>query len=247
MQSAVFIAHEDQVLRTQIRRTLDAAGYDVHDVTALGEAWSRIESVKPDLVILPWAGTESVRDALGRLRGIADEGPIRTIVIARREEVHNAVSALELGADDCLASPFTGEELLARVSARLRRSGAGESDATVRAGPIFLDKAAHCLCIDSEPVDLAPTEYRLAAFLLDNQGRVFSRRELLKRAWPDNVSVGQRTVDVHVRRLRQALEPYGCDDMIQTVRGFGYRLSASMRTRAEVSGSPRLVTTSTGA
>ena len=96
------------------------------------------------------------------------------------------------------------------------------------AGPVVLDKAVHCLTVNDQLVELAPTEFRLMAFFLENQGRVFSRDELLRRAWSKNIKAGHRTVDVHVRRLRQLLEPFGCDDLIQTVRGFGYRFAQPM-------------------
>jgi two-component system phosphate regulon response regulator PhoB len=99
-----------------------------------------------------------------------------------------------------------------------------------------LDKAVHCLFVNEKPVDLAPTEFRLMAFFLENQGRVFSRDELLRRAWSKNIKAGHRTVDVHVRRLRQLLEPFGCDDFIQTVRGFGYRFASSPREVRVVNG-----------
>jgi two-component system phosphate regulon response regulator PhoB len=97
---------------------------------------------------------------------------------------------------------------------------------TLTAGPVVLDRSVHRVLVSNRVVDLAPTEFRLMAFFLENQGRVFSRSELLTRAWKRNIKAGHRTVDVHVRRLRRQLEPFGCEDMIQTVRGFGYRLSA---------------------
>jgi len=111
----------------------------------------------------------------------------------------------------------------------------------LRAGPSVLDIAMHRVCIDGRAIELAPAEFRLMAFLLDNQGRVFSREEVLRHAWAQNIKAGVRTVDVHVRRLRQQLEPFGCERMIQTVRGFGYRFAAEppgLKRRAK--GSPQV-------
>jgi two-component system phosphate regulon response regulator PhoB len=111
------------------------------------------------------------------------------------------------------------------VSACLRRPPASLQADRLTAGPLILDRAVHRMFVKDQAVELAPTVFRLMAFFLENQGRVFSRNELLTRAWAKNIRAGHRTVDVHVRRLRQQLEPFGCEDMIQTVRGFGYRFS----------------------
>lgn len=154
----------------------------------------------------------------------------RVILLAEAAAMREAVSALERGADDCLRVPFDGEELAARVRAVLRRPPAPTSEERLAAGPIVLDKALHAVAINGQPVGLAPTEFRLLAFFLENPDRVFSRAELLRRAWTKELGEGQqRTVDVHVRRLRQVLERFRCEDMIQTVRGFGYRFSVVAR------------------
>ncbi|RPI60539.1 MAG: hypothetical protein EHM50_07230 [Lysobacterales bacterium] len=136
----------------------------------------------------------------------------------------SAVASLEFGADDCLSLPFEPSELIARINACLRRPLATIRPDQLTAGPLVLDKAVHRLLVRDREVALSPAEFRLLAFLLENQGRVFSRDELLRGAWPKNITAGGRTVDVHVRRLRQLLEPFNCDDLIQTVRSFGYRL-----------------------
>jgi two-component system phosphate regulon response regulator PhoB len=128
---------------------------------------------------------------------------------------------------------------VARVNACLRRPVATIRPDQLTAGPLVLDKALHRLTIRGEEVPLSPAEFRLLAFLLENQGRVFSREEILRGAWPKNITAGGRTVDVHVRRLRQLLEPFACDDLIQTVRSFGYRLTTPPRdTRAAANPTP---------
>jgi two-component system phosphate regulon response regulator PhoB len=156
----------------------------------------------------------------------------------------NAVAALEFGADDCLALPFEPSELVARVNACLRRPLATIRPDQLTVGPLVLDKAVHRLLVRGQEVSLSPAEFRLLAFLLENQGRVFSRDELLRGAWPKNITAGGRTVDVHVRRLRQLLEPFGCDDIIQTVRSFGYRL-ALPNVETRTAAAPRNVRQST--
>ena len=174
--------------------------------------------------MLPWLGRRPVREALAQLREADATRRSRLIVWAEHGDMPSAVAALEFGADDCLALPFEPSELVARVNACLRRPLATVKPDQLTAGPLVLDKGVHRLLVQGQDVSLSPAEFRLLAFLLENQGRVFSRDELLRGAWPKHITAGGRTVDVHVRRLRQLLEPFGCDDIIQTVRSFGYRL-----------------------
>jgi two-component system phosphate regulon response regulator PhoB len=236
MGSAVLLVHGEKPLREAARSVLELAGHAVQDAHELSSAWRLVESSKPDLIIFPWTSLKPVRDSLARLREDNATRESRLIVWAAQSEIHEAVNVLEFGADDCLAVPFDRAELIARVNACLRRPAATTRPDLLAAGPVVLDKAVHCLLVNERPVDLAPTEFRLMAFFLENQGRVFSRDELLRRAWSKNIKAGHRTVDVHVRRLRQLLEPFGCDDFIQTVRGFGYRFAKSSRDlRAPVS------------
>jgi two-component system phosphate regulon response regulator PhoB len=225
MGSTVLLVHDEQQLREFGREALEFAGYSVQDVADLGGLWRLAQLARPDLVILPWTALKALRESLARLRDVESTRQSRVIVWAVRTDMHDAINTLELGVDDCLAVPFDRTELVARVSACLRRPAAtGRPDQLV-AGPLLLDKAVHSLTVNQQLVELAPTEFRLLAFFLENQGRVFSRDELLRRAWSRNIKAGHRTVDVHVRRLRQLLEPFGCDPLIQTVRGFGYRFA----------------------
>ena len=205
---------------------LELAGHAVQEAHELTSAWRLVEAARPDLILLPWTSSKPVRDSLARLREDSATRQARVIVWAAQADIHEAVNALEFGADDCLAVPFDRAELVARVNACLRRPvSASTRPDLLAAGPVVLDKAVHSLTVSDQLIDLAPTEFRLMAFFLENQGRVFSRDELLRRAWSKNVKAGHRTVDVHVRRLRQLLEPFGCDGYIQTVRGFGYRFA----------------------
>ena len=135
----------------------------------------------------------------------------------------DVVTALESGADDFVGKPYSMPELVARVSACLRRPASTHSSDELRAGGIVVDNIGHRVFVDGDSLTLAPREYRLLVFLIANRDRVFSRHQLLIHVWDRNVNVGVRTVDVHIRRIRSLLEPYGYDRYLQTVRGSGYR------------------------
>lgn len=229
MFGTILIVHRQPRVRASARQALERAGHAVRaaDQLPLSEIGS------PDLLLVAWSEFYPVAESLSGLRTREGAEPIKVITLTPREEMRAAIRTLDHGADDCVGVPFTDEELTARVNACLRRPAAPQRPDRVSAGPIVLDSAIHQVLVDNRPVSLAPTEFRLMAFLLENQGKVFSRDELLRKAWGKHIKAGHRTVDVHVRRLRQQLEPFGYDAMIETVRGFGYRL------RAERSAAPR--------
>ena len=224
MDGAVLVIHDEQALRAAARSALMQAGRQVAEAAEVTAALTVAARVRPAVIVLPWIGRRPVREALAQLREADATRRSRLIVWAEHGDMPSAVAALEFGADDCLALPFAPSELVARVNAVLRRPLATVRPDQLTAGPLVLDKGIHCLLVNGHEVALSPAEFRLLGFLLENQGRVFSREELLRGAWPKHITAGGRTVDVHVRRLRQLLEPFGCDDMIQTVRSFGYRL-----------------------
>jgi two-component system, OmpR family, phosphate regulon response regulator PhoB len=223
MSSAVLVVHRDRLPRELARQALESAGHTVAEAPDLLSGWRVAQLARPDLLLLEWSDRRLMRDALDRLRNEPATSGSRVVVWADQPAIHDAINSLELGADDCLAIPFDRVELVVRVNACLRRAAAGARPDQLAEGPLVLDKAAHCLWVHERAIELAPTEFRLMAFLLENRGRVFSRDELLRRAWPRAVKAGHRTVDVHVRRLREHLEAFGLDDLVQTVRGFGYR------------------------
>jgi two-component system phosphate regulon response regulator PhoB len=225
MDGAVLLIHDEQALRAAARHALTQAGLEVAEAAEIAAALSVAQRIQPAVIVLPWLGRRPAREALAQLRDADVTRRSRLIVWAQQGEIASAVAALEFGADDCLALPFEPSELVARVNACLRRPLATIRPDQLTAGPLLLDKAVHRLLVRGKEVALSPAEFRLLAFLLENQGRVFSRDELLRGAWPKNITAGGRTVDVHVRRLRQLLEPFRCDDIIQTVRSFGYRLA----------------------
>ena len=223
--TGILIISDDLPLYEAAEPALSDAGFRVFEAASTEDANQLVVHEAPELVLLEWTGTRSAQGILAAMVESALGAPPRVVVVATQGDRDEAVQALNFGFEDCLLSPFSSAELLARVRAALRRPVAPGNGEHVSAGPIHLDKAAHRVFVAGQPLDFAPTEFRLLRFFLENQGRVFSRQELLERAWSDNVHAGPRTVDVHVRRLRQVLEPFSCDYMIQTVRGFGYRFS----------------------
>jgi two-component system phosphate regulon response regulator PhoB len=229
MGDSIFLIHDAKELRERARRFLEAAGYFVVGAGELGTATSRIEATAPALLLLQWSGPADTEATIGDLKSGQDTRASRIIIIAAEREMSDAIVSLEYGADDCVAAPFTAEELVGRVNACFRRPPTVSRRDRVRAGPLLLDRVAHRLFVSDECVPLAPTEFRLMEFFIEHHGRAFSRQELLQHAWPRNVRAGRRTVDVNVRRLRQALEPFNCEHLIQTVRGYGYRFSIEDR------------------
>ena len=229
MGETILVIHDSKSLRENARKFLEPSGYYVSGAEDVSAAAARVAAVAPSLLLLQWSDATQTEAAIGDLKAERDSGASRIIVIAPEEAISDAIISLEYGADDCLAIPFTAEELVGRVNACFRRPPCVSRRDRVRAGPLLLDRAAHRLFVSDETVTLAPTEFRLMEFFMEHHGRAFSRQELLQNAWPRHVRAGRRTVDVNVRRLRQALEPFGCDHLIQTVRGYGYRFSLEER------------------
>jgi two-component system phosphate regulon response regulator PhoB len=223
----VLVVEDEQPIRDLIAFGLRRAGCDVALAEHSQAALASIGDRRPDLVLVDWmlpdmSGVELVRT----LRRDANTRDIPVIMLTARGEEADKVTGLESGADDYVTKPFSARELVARIQAVLRRSApAGESE-RVDVDGLALDQAGHRVTARDKPVALGPTEYRLLAFLMTHPDRVYSRGQLLDRVWGGNVYVEERTVDVHIRRLRKALEPGGYDRFVQTVRGAGYRFSA---------------------
>jgi two-component system phosphate regulon response regulator PhoB len=223
----VLVVEDEQPIRDLIAFGLRRAGCDVSLAEHSQAALASIGDRRPDLVLVDWmlpdmSGVELVRT----LRRDANTRDIPVIMLTARGEEADKVTGLESGADDYVTKPFSARELVARIQAVLRRSApAGESE-RVDVDGLALDQAGHRVTAGDKPVALGPTEYRLLAFLMTHPDRVYSRGQLLDRVWGGNVYVEERTVDVHIRRLRKALEPGGYDRFVQTVRGAGYRFSA---------------------
>lgn len=221
MSSTVLLVHGERRVRAAAKNALTRAGHAVRESDELKPN----ELGRAELVLASWTALSPIAETLLHLRNQPSTRNVRVVVLAAHQDMRSAISALEYGADDCVGVPFDAEELVARVNACLRRPVTTVQAERLTAGPLTLDKAVHSVLVNEHAVCLAPTEFRLMTFFLENQDRVFSRGELLRRAWRKNIRAGKRTVDVHVRRLRQQLEPFGCEWMIQTVRGFGYRFT----------------------
>ena len=223
----VLIVEDERPIREMIAFSLKRGGFEVREAEDCREARALLADRRPDLVLVDWmlpdmSGLELTR-ALKRDRETR-EVPI--IMLTARSEEGDKVAGLEGGADDYVTKPFSPRELLARINAVLRRVGpAGEGERIDFEG-LALDQASHRVLIGEMTVPLGPTEYRMLEFFMTHPERVYTRDQLLDRIWGGNVYVEERTIDVHIRRLRKALEEFGYDRFIQTVRGSGYRFSA---------------------
>ena len=222
----ILIVEDEKPIRDMIAFGLRRAGYTVREAEDCSEARSRIADSRPDLLLVDWmlpdqSGLELTR-SIKRNKETQD---LPVIMLTARAEEHDKVAGLEGGADDYITKPFSPRELLARIQAVLRRASPGAAAEAFEAGALKLDPVSHRVMAGEQTVPLGPTEYRLLQFFMEHPERVYTRGQLLDRIWGGNVYVEERTVDVHIRRLRKALEPFGCDALVQTVRGSGYRFS----------------------
>ena len=206
--------------------SLAQAGFDIEEAADAQQAVTCLAERRPDLILLDWmlpdiSGIELAR----RFKREDLTRDIPLIMLTARGEEDEKLRGFDAGADDYITKPFSPKELIARIKAVLRRSS-GLNGEVVSLGGLELDEGAHRIFANGRPVDMGPTEYRLLSFFMRHPERVYSRGQLLDRVWGSNVYVEERTVDVHIRRLRKALEAHGLARVIQTVRGAGYRFSA---------------------
>jgi two-component system phosphate regulon response regulator PhoB len=227
MQNKKILAIEDEVsIRDMLRFALERAEFRVSLAQDVPSARLCIAEERPDLILLDWmmpgvSGVEYARE----LKAAPMTKDIPVIMVTARAEEEDKVRGLNLGCDDYVAKPFSFPELIARIQAVLRRSMPGGEEERLAVSGLEVDAASQRVTAKGVPVKLGPTEYRLLHFFVSHPERVYTREQVLDRVWGQNVYVEERTVDVHIRRLRKALEPHGFDDMIQTVRGTGYRFS----------------------
>ena len=224
--ASILVVDSDSQVRQQIAQELRELGHDVDELDNAGSAIQAVRESCPDLMVCEFALPDlSGIELLNDVRRNDELRKLRVMMTSADTGSRDIVTALESGADDYVGKPVDLQELAARVGACLSRP-ANHSDAErVSAGGISIDKIGHRVIINDTYVTLAPREYRLLLFLLTHPDRVFSRKQLLVHVWDRDVSVGPRTVDVHIRRLRSVLEPFGYDGYLQTVRGTGYRFS----------------------
>ncbi|GAB6042822.1 phosphate regulon transcriptional regulator PhoB [Endothiovibrio diazotrophicus] len=225
-QKRILIVEDEPAIREMLAMSLEQAGYEAVEAGSVEEAQQMIGNEPLVLVLLDWmlpdqSGVEFAR----RLKRDELTRHLPIIMLTARSEEEDKVRGLDAGADDYITKPFSNRELHARIKAVIRRSTPEAGDEVLQAGDLALDPVSHRVTAAGEEVELGPTEFRLLRFFMGYPERVFSRTQLLDRVWGGNVYVEERTVDVHIRRLRKALEPFELDNMVQTVRGTGYRFS----------------------
>lgn len=222
----ILVVEDEAPIREMLQFSLSRAGFTVHEAADARSAQDLMTTVIPDLILLDWMlpGISGV-DLAHKIRQVARTKELPIIMLTARGEEESKIRGLEAGADDYITKPFSTQELIARIRAVLRRTGSGSNTAVLQAGDLALDTVGHRVMIKDIPLDLGPTEFRLLHFFMSHPDRVFSRSQLLDQVWGDNVYIEERTVDVHIRRLRKALEAHACEQYIQTVRGSGYRFS----------------------
>ena len=228
MKPLILIAEDEPAQMELLRYNMEAAGFRTIVANDGASALSLVDEEKPDLVVLDWMLPElSGIEVCRRIRARPETRAMPVIMLTARGEESDRVRGLETGADDYLVKPFSQAELVARIRALLRRARPALTEEQLSYGGIVMDTASHRVSRDNVPVQLGPTEFRMLRFLLERPGRVYSREQLLDQVWGRDVYVESRTVDVHIRRLRMALEVAGAPDIIRTVRGAGYALDVS--------------------
>jgi len=229
----VLVVDDEAPIRDMLRVALEMSDFDVLEAEDARTAHSIIIDKKPNLVLLDWmmphtSGIELAR----RLRRDEVTRNLPIIMLTAKGEEDNKIQGLDIGADDYITKPFAARELIARIRAVLRRSEGNTQEDVLKIGNLLLDTLSHRITIGDHAIAMGPTEYRLLEFFMTHQERVYSRSQLLDHVWGGNVYVEERTVDVHIRRLRKALTLEDHDRFIQTVRGAGYRFSGKATNEA---------------
>jgi len=227
MPATILVVEDEPGIQELVRFNLSQSGHNVVSALNAEQALNIMRDTLPDLILLDWmlpgmSGIELARKMRADSRGKT----IPIIMLTARGEERDKIMGLETGADDYMTKPFSPRELLARIKAVLRRRAPQMTEDLAEFGGLRLDPVTHRVSGNNTPLELGPTEFRLLHFLMTHPERVYSRSHLLDQVWGDQVFVEERTVDVHIRRLRMALEPSGHANLVQTVRGAGYRFSA---------------------
>ncbi|HET7222282.1 MAG TPA: phosphate regulon transcriptional regulator PhoB [Rhodanobacteraceae bacterium] len=228
MHKRILVVEDEASIRDMVAFALRKADMEVIHAADARAALVAISDTPPDLILLDWMlpGTTGLELAR-RLRAEERTAEVPIIMLTARGEEMDRVSGLEAGVDDYVVKPFSTRELVARIKAVLRRAQADGGTGSMEAGGLRIDGPAHRVYAGDEQIEVGPTEYRLLHFFMTHAERAYSRAQLLDQVWGGSVYVEERTVDVHIRRLRKTLEPFGLDGLVQTVRGTGYRFSAS--------------------
>ncbi|MDO8845157.1 MAG: phosphate regulon transcriptional regulator PhoB [Methylicorpusculum sp.] len=223
---SVLVVEDEDAIRDMLVMVLEQAGFHATGISDAEQANKSLSDHQPDLIVLDWmlpgmSGVEWAR----RLKKDQFCREIPIILLTARGEEEDKVRGLEIGADDYMTKPFSPKELVARIRAVLRRAGKIQDLAQISLGDIILDTEQHRLTLGDKQLEVSPTEFRLMQFFMTHPDKVYSRTQLLDQVWGRSVYIEERTVDVHIRRLRKILAEYGREDLVQTVRGFGYRFS----------------------
>jgi len=228
MATTILVVEDDVAIRDMLCFSLRHSGFECESVGDAEKGLEWLKNQQPELILLDWMlpgidGIEFIR----RLRAVESWASIPVIMLTAKGESEDMVKGLSVGADDYINKPFSPPELMARIKAVMRRcnlSETGENQKIEIAG-LVLDTKSHRVTVDEQRIELGPTEFRLLHFFMRNPERAYSRGQLLDHVWGDTVYIEERTVDVHIRRLRKALEPSKHDHLVQTVRGVGYRFA----------------------
>jgi two-component system, OmpR family, phosphate regulon response regulator PhoB len=225
MNGCILVIEHDPATRALLAGNLKDAGYRVFCASGVPDAKAVVREIRPDLTLFDWWLPGALGLAFARqMRGDRRTAHVSIIAVSARSEEHDRIAALEGGADDYLTKPFSMRELLARIKALMRRRTPQLGDDVVDFKGLRLDPAALRVSAGEHDIELWATNFRMLHFFMTHPGRIFGRAQLLDELWGDNVFVAERTIDVHIRRLRRALAPTGHDVLIETVRGIGYRL-----------------------
>ena len=232
----ILIVDDENAIREMIKVALELAGFECIEAASAVKAMPLIVDERPDLILLDWMMPEvSGIELLRRLRRDELTKEIPIILLTAKAEEQNTVQALDSGADDYMTKPFRPQELTARIKSLLRRTEGKASKSLLTVKGLSLDPVGHIVLVNDQVVSIGPTEFKLLKFFMSHQERVYSRSQLLDQVWGANIYIEERTVDVHIRRLRKVLMSFDSDnfklgDYIQTVRGTGYRFSATLAT-----------------
>lgn len=226
MSASILIVEDEPAIQELVSYTCTSHGYQVGRAESVSAAWEQIRAQLPELIILDWmlpdrTGIELLRE----LRAQERTRHVPVIMLTARGSEPDRVSGLDAGADDYIVKPFSPRELMSRVRAVFRRKAPQHGGELLKYGPLAIDPARHEVRVNDQVITMGLAEFKLLRFLVSHPERVFSRAQLLDRVWGDHVYIEERTVDVHVLRLRKALMPQQAQDLLQTVRGLGYRLS----------------------
>ena len=228
MTTTILVVEDEPAILELVAVNLRHAGFQVVRATSAEEGETVIRHELPDLLVLDWMLPGQSGVGLARkLRADERTRELPIIMLTARVHEEDKIQGLEAGADDYVTKPFSPKELVARIRAVLRRRAPHLAGEAVEIGTLSLNPATHRVLANGQPVELGPTEFRLLFFFMTHPERVYSRAQLLDEVWGDHVFIEERTVDVHIRRLRAALEPSGHQDLIETVRGTGYRFNGA--------------------